>query len=410
MTGKRIQIISIFIVTILVGLPVWWSTTKVHRAPLPLQDVHDWSLRLKWSLFNQYNQVKSSEKVIQAGTAYRLSFGLAIADPESNYVVWDFPSLQKFYLQPLLDNLSVIADFSVGSQVFHYASLQYPPIWDHASSTFYIAEETISQFINPNDWKLDFSSNDEAQLNFVIFIPKKSESPLRIRQIDGLYAKTNSISIPQWGGIVIFNPPATNNSLVELNCDNLQYVMAIFISQLKELLGGFSTTELSSNEYSMLVQRHLYENLHTSAKTLLSLSKLIESLPNMIVLEHIQNLVQYSVNQLNEAHESLEKGDVICALRASRESLRASESAFFDPTMVGLLYFPDEHKYAIYTPFFLPVCFPIIAGIVKEYKRRKQKKEEQRTQGKEKRKNSGKRREEETDGGFNEEESKMNKE
>jgi len=328
---------------------------------------------LKWPLFKQYHHIESRDKVIQAATCYRLSFTLAIADPESNSAVWDFPYLQEVYLQSLLNNISVVADFTVGSQVFQYASLLHPPIWDQATSTFYIAEETVSQFINPNDWRLDFSASDQAQLNFIIFIPKKSESPLRIRQVDGKYSKTNSISIPQWGGISIYNPN-TNTEPLALGCNELQDVMAVFVAQLKELLGGYPTTKLSSSEYSILVDRHLYENLHTSATTLLSLSKLIDSLPNMVVLEHIQRLVQQSVNQLNEAHDSLEKGDLTSALKSSREALRASESAFFDPTMVGLLYFPDEHKYAIYTPFFLPVCLPIIAGIVQEYKHWKKKK------------------------------------
>lgn len=31
--------------------------------------------------------------------------------------------------------------------------------------------------------------------------------------------------------------------------------------------------------------------------------------------------------------------------------------------MVAMLYFPDEHKYAIYLPLFLPVLLPIFTGL-----------------------------------------------
>jgi len=34
--------------------------------------------------------------------------------------------------------------------------------------------------------------------------------------------------------------------------------------------------------------------------------------------------------------------------------------------MLGLLYFPDEHKYAVYTPFFGPVALPILTMTVRE--------------------------------------------
>lgn len=36
--------------------------------------------------------------------------------------------------------------------------------------------------------------------------------------------------------------------------------------------------------------------------------------------------------------------------------------------MLALLYFPDEHKYAIYTPLFGPVAVPLIVALIKEIK------------------------------------------
>jgi len=122
---------------------------------------------------------------------------------------------------------------------------------------------------------------------------------------------------------------------------------------------------------------HLSENIYTSANTILSLSKLIDSLPNMVVLDHIGSLVQSSVENLNKAHEELQKGDYPASLLASREALRTAELAFFDPSMLALLYFPDEHKYAIYTPLFLPIGFPLVAALVQEIKHRKAKKKQE---------------------------------
>lgn len=41
--------------------------------------------------------------------------------------------------------------------------------------------------------------------------------------------------------------------------------------------------------------------------------------------------------------------------------------------MLALLYFPDEHKYAVYTPFFAPVMVPLLAALLKEWKDWKKK-------------------------------------
>jgi len=40
-----------------------------------------------------------------------------------------------------------------------------------------------------------------------------------------------------------------------------------------------------------------------------------------------------------------------------------AEAAFFDPSLLSLLYFPDDQKYAIYVPYFLPVGLPILLSI-----------------------------------------------
>lgn len=36
--------------------------------------------------------------------------------------------------------------------------------------------------------------------------------------------------------------------------------------------------------------------------------------------------------------------------------------------MLALLYFPDEHKYAVYTPLFAPVAVPMVAALFREFK------------------------------------------
>jgi GPI-anchor transamidase subunit S len=47
-------------------------------------------------------------------------------------------------------------------------------------------------------------------------------------------------------------------------------------------------------------------------------------------------------------------------------ALEYAEKAFFDDKMVSMLYFPDEHKYAIYTPLFGPLALPLVLALLKE--------------------------------------------
>jgi hypothetical protein len=53
-------------------------------------------------------------------------------------------------------------------------------------------------------------------------------------------------------------------------------------------------------------------------------------------------------------------------LQHSTFALEYAEKAFFDDKMGSMLYFPDEHKYAIYTPLFGPLALPLLMALLKE--------------------------------------------
>lgn len=107
-----------------------------------------------------------------------------------------------------------------------------------------------------------------------------------------------------------------------------------------------------------------------------SLGQLVDEIPNMVVQDHISSKVQQSLNCLDAVRQSLEHEDFMDALRHSIEAIELAEKAFFDPTMVSMLYFPDEHKYAIYMPLFVPTSVPLISALIKEIKKLKKKKAE----------------------------------
>jgi phosphatidylinositol glycan class S len=53
---------------------------------------------------------------------------------------------------------------------------------------------------------------------------------------------------------------------------------------------------------------------------------------------------------------------------AAKDAIVHAEQAFFDPTMVSMLYFPAEHILAIYMPFFVPMIVPMVGSLVREVK------------------------------------------
>jgi phosphatidylinositol glycan class S len=74
-------------------------------------------------------------------------------------------------------------------------------------------------------------------------------------------------------------------------------------------------------------------------------STLIDEIDGMTVKENILDLVNESLRAIDEAHASVSRLDYNSALKASITAVTSAEKAFFDDSLVSLLYFPTEHKY-----------------------------------------------------------------
>ncbi|KYQ89829.1 phosphatidylinositol glycan [Tieghemostelium lacteum] len=397
---KRISIVLSFVILFVMGIPVWWNTTNTYRSNVDFSKITTFrneTSTLIWPQFREFLKQTSQidhDKQIKSSTEYCLSFTLLNSNPEYIIPKWNFPYLSNKYIQPFINEIKDIANFTIQSKISHYANLLRVPTFDKQTQSFNIPSERLSEYINPNEWRLETTSTNQPTLNFIVYIPDKTLSPLNIiQQKDKIM---HSFLIPQYGGVIIHN--VNNNNINSSNTDSntiqeidttlqLESEMITFIYQLKELLGitqsskktskqildSKSVEKITPNEIESAIKRYTAENINISISTLYSLSALIESLPNMLVLDNIRDLVDLSIDSLDKAHQSIINQDYKQALYYSKIALKSSESAFFDKNMLSLLYFPDEHKYAVYTPLFVPVCFPILAGIFQEYKHRMSK-------------------------------------
>ena len=92
----------------------------------------------------------------------------------------------------------------------------------------------------------------------------------------------------------------------------------------------------------------------------------------MVINEKVAAEISESVDALETALDELENSNQSLALEFSRVAYRKSENAFFDTSLLELLYFPQDQKFAIYIPLFLPVGIPILFGIKEAIKYFKQ--------------------------------------
>ena len=78
--------------------------------------------------------------------------------------------------------------------------------------------------------------------------------------------------------------------------------------------------------------------------------------------------VTRAVTSIQDAHRQLQNGKLREAFSSARQAILASEKAFFDPSLLELLYFPEDQKFAIYIPLFLPISIPVVLSLMQAIK------------------------------------------
>ncbi|KAK7926151.1 hypothetical protein WMY93_008461 [Mugilogobius chulae] len=338
--------------------------------------------------------IADSMRTFKSSPGYEITFSLLNPDPKSHKLHWDIEGAVESYIQPLLSKLAPVANFSIDSQTLYYAMLGVNPRFDSTRNAYTLNADSLAHVINPVEARLGSNAaSSNPVLNFLLYVPDASHSPLFIHNHRKQEVPSNAFHSPRWGGIMVYNvnglygPDAAFP--VDIDID-MTKVMGVFLAQLRLLLGvqssptpsGFlvapcNTFGLADWELDRLMWSRTVENVATVTTTITSLAQLLDQIGNIVINDNIAKEVSSAVTALQLAVAELEAGNLRFALQYSKEAILASEKAFFDPSLLHLLYFPDDQKFAIYIPLFLPMCVPIFLSLLKILsevrQRRKQK-------------------------------------
>ncbi|KAH9728771.1 GPI transamidase component PIG-S-like protein [Citrus sinensis] len=328
-----------------------------------------------------------------------LSFNLLNAEPNDWVYDWDFQRIDETLLAPIIKVLGPIANISVESQVLYHTPKSSFSYWDEKWKSYIFSTKDLPFFVNSNEWHLDTSiaaGGRSKILQFVVYVPSAKECPLSLLLPTGEISKTNGFISPMWGGVVVWNPPGCLNSETNhpsrhtMSREDLQAVFEVFMGQFRQLFGlksnnlyiGASGTYhllpsgkgFTEWELDVLSRQFACFNLHSCSTTLGSLSRLVQSLPRMIIMDEIGKLVQFSLEAAKLSQSNASLGDNESSAVSSGQARSLAEDAFFHPSIMSISYYSFEHCFAIYSPFFLPVSMHVLLAALREWKRYKQEK------------------------------------
>lgn len=309
---------------------------------------------------------KRSTRALKYASSYHITFSLFSASSVPS--AWDVESALQRYITPLLDSLSSISNFTVDTQVQLYSSFSPSmegPHFDEQTGAWHLSRAELSGFINAAEWPLSPSIDSGPTINFVLYIPAAERTPLLVAD-----SSTNSWIVPQWGGVQILNLADAPH----LSADHLESVMYTFADQLTALVGLPQQPTSLQLRIKALTRERIAALIVSASDTLGALIRLTQKLEQIAIPESVAQAVTSSVSDLELACQNLETGRYQNALEHARLADEAVEKAFFEPSMVGQVYFPDEHKVAVYVPLLGPMAVPLLMATIKEIKQFRQSK------------------------------------
>jgi len=331
------------------------------------------------SPYSEQSHAEQHEHVVSKyASRYHIAFTLLNEDAASgkSALSWQIREALQRIILPVFKRLGALHNFTIESQVQFHAPLAFTPTAVNVNGTevYGLTPEDLTVFVNSAEWTLSSGVTNDPILHFLLFVPSASRRPLHILDSAGTLTRSHSFILPQWGGVVIYNPPLETQGNFHLLSSQLDSILPIFRHQLLSLLGvprlpsGVKSVSasLSTWQIDALLRRRTHENAREAQQTLESIVKLVEQIENMPVGKDVKRDVEDALLALDQAFEAALISPKLAFDHSSR-ALTLTSRAFFNPGMLALLYFPPEHRLAVYTPLFASATVPLIVAVIREF-------------------------------------------
>lgn len=310
--------------------------------------------------------------------------------PDLQLLHWNVKKAIEIYLQPFFNEFKDLSEFTLKSQWKYQLELKYDSkqIKDETKMGrhFAMEKDTLPQIITSIERKLGTDVANKPCIHLVVYAPPCKMAPVYVYQGGKRVSNFtfDSFISAKWGGIVIANP--SDNVCSSINEEESTEAQEIYLHShevmdfvLFELRKIFELEIEIPLDYATLVsleqiKPRLWEtDMHlrngaihliaSASSTLQSLIKLLDDIKNIVIGDHVGAEIREAYENIVKAKEFLANNEIQNSVKHARKAFIAAEKAFNDPSLLELLYFPEEQKYAIYIPLYLPILIPVIFSL-----------------------------------------------
>lgn len=318
------------------------------------------------------------ERRLKSEPCFDIVFTTVNPDPSEVRVSFDSEFSMVNVIQPLLRQLTPSTELKVKSQWLYLVDIGQEPKIIPDRDGYAIAFDRIPHIISPLEKKLGSGVSRCPCLHFVLYVPRCSQAPLYFTSADN--SLETAVVSPKWGGIQLLNPSRDNCVNNTFMTPDISSVARVFVSHLRYLLDlkyealpdvkllTLNDAPLREWEVDSLHRSRVLEQAISARLTLQSLSRLLGEISNIVINEEVGDAIKTSMLSISATFSRLSSGLLQDALESARRAYVTAEMAFSHPSLLALLYFPDDQKYAVYIPLFLPVMIPVILSLKNVWK------------------------------------------
>ncbi|VDN56286.1 unnamed protein product [Dracunculus medinensis] len=279
---------------------------------------------------------------------------------EQKRFVWDSTALNAEYIIQII----FIHSTSEASKYFEPNNI----ILNINRFALTIANVTKLRVSSEHLWDFDISSwiTKDASDRWLLSVNHLSTITTQLILFDhsdsGNIAK--SMAIASWGAVV------ASNDLINTSISHAM------IASLRVLFGLDSDLPYQFNrcpspladwELERLKLRAFVDCAMNGISSVRAMHMLVAEIDNIVISDEIADTVNQAVDLIMDAlKQAKESGKLDLAKVIKGREL--AERAINDQSLLALLYFPSDQKFAVYLPLFLPILLPLIGSLMSLYK------------------------------------------
>ncbi|CAG9791245.1 unnamed protein product [Diatraea saccharalis] len=313
---------------------------------------------------------------------YHVVLSVVHPTPDKLKVNFDAKEAVEDYIGSFVDELSILHNFTLKSQWLYLLNFDFQAreMKDNSDSGrhYSVRRDRLHRLLTALEERAATHVAALPTVNLAMYLVPCRMAPLVIYHdvAKPVLAPVQAFMSPKWGGVVLASPEEVDCTPQAVWHPNTRLIMGTFLAQLRPLLGIPDTAFISGAfleplrsvsprrwELDALLRLRTLEQITTAQRTLQSLAQLLGEISNIVINDEVGASINSAVENIQKASVLAAEGDIIAAYETSKRAYLAAETAFMDPSLLALLYFPDDQKYAIYIPLFLPIMFPVVLSL-----------------------------------------------